>query len=167
MNRRSRSLGHCRCLLNIHLIDIQISYLISKALLRLNCAMAVLANLRCHSAPLFGVRFAEEESMKIFNKLADSLTIGVNIFVPTFDRSKHESEVDSKHSKRSLQLLDSRFERAKVRPLIPLSAMSRRMVLCRAPSATAGRPSAAREAPSLPPKNERIESSLTLLDLGG
>ncbi len=41
----------------------------------------MLANLRCHSSPLFGVRFAVEESIKIFNKLADSLTTGVNIFV--------------------------------------------------------------------------------------
>jgi hypothetical protein len=52
------------------LIDIQIAYLISKALLRLNCAMAVLADLRLnrfHSSSLFGVRSTVEESIKCAN----------------------------------------------------------------------------------------------------
>ncbi len=51
-------------ILNIYLIDNQISYLISTVLLRLNCAMAVLASLRCQSSPLFGVRSTEEASIK-------------------------------------------------------------------------------------------------------
>jgi hypothetical protein len=50
--------------IRFHLIDIQISYLILEALLQLNCAIVVLANLRCHSSPLFDVGSTEEESIK-------------------------------------------------------------------------------------------------------
>jgi hypothetical protein len=69
------SLRRCRCPLNINLIDIQILYLILTAVLPLDFVMAVLATLRRHSSPLFGVRSAEEELINILKYSEDTAAV--------------------------------------------------------------------------------------------